>query len=78
MTERVSVRACLWRCTIGGNVSLQCALGSAVMFYGVRFNLNYCWVAKWLSAYLPVEGSLLKTLRECSGIDSESPPFCLI
>ncbi len=46
----------LWRCTIGGNVSLPFALGSAVKLYGVRFNLNYCWVAKWLSAYLPVEG----------------------
>ncbi len=48
----------LWRCTFGGNVSLPCALGSAVKFYGVRFNLNYCWVAKWLRGYLPVGGCL--------------------
>ena len=61
LCDRAWFCACLrflWRCTFGGNVSLPCALGSAVKFYGVRFNLNYCWVAKWLRGYLPVGGCL--------------------
>ena len=71
--------ACLrlqWRCTFGCNVSLPCALGSAVKFYGVRFNLNYCWVAKWLRGYFPV-GGFLCLFPRFSGLWENFPEYIL-